>query len=410
MTQVAEVQAPSGSKDGDTICSSDEALQVDFSVYRRHFPVRARFSVPAGGRFALFGPSGAGKSTVLSAIAGLVVLDTGTVKLRGRTLSETIRSGSGKPTKTYTMPLRHRRIGLLRQSPGLFPHLTVAGNIGYGLGSCAQVPCIATRSAGSPFTLWRSREMLPTTALPQVRESAAVRVTDLARLVGIEDLLQAHPATLSGGQRQRVALARVLASDFEVLLLDEPLNGLDATLRAEIAAILADQAAEKQVPTVIVTHDLTEAQGFSERIGIMADGELLQVGDPLEVVRRPVSRRVAEMVGYRAFVPILAAHLSTGGFRHPLRSVPHRFLAGTIGVHPNLVCLGEDPKAGVVLMGRVTGARPAGAGVEIDVLVADGATIPCLVSGGRKAPPVGERCLVSIFDPPYFDPGGSALL
>jgi molybdate transport system ATP-binding protein len=320
-------------------------LDADVTVDRRGFAVRVAMRVAGGERVALFGPSGAGKTTVLEAIAGLVPLRSGRVEVAGRVLASTA------PPSVVVPPFR-RRVGLLRQDPGLFPHLTVRANLLYA------------RSA-------RSGEL---DALTQV--------------LGIDGLLGEMPARLSGGQRHRVALGRLLLAHCDALLLDEPFASLDAALRRTLTALVASLVTERAIPSVLVTHQLADAQAFADRLAVIDRGLVLQEGAPDEVVLRPASRRAAELVGYLGFVPI------AGGTAE-----------GTVaGVHPDRVAAGAHPDRGLVMTGTVTGARPSGAGWEADLLVG-GAALSCRLP---SRPDAGELSL-TVLDPPVFGPDGAAL-
>jgi len=321
-------------------------LDADVEVDRREFTVRAALRVAPGERLALFGPSGAGKTTVLEAIAGLVQPRAGRVVLGGRVLTSTV------PPKCYVPPWR-RRVGLLRQNPGLFPHLTVRANLCYAPGSD-----------------------------PSGRELAQV-----AEVLGISGLLSAMPAGLSGGQAHRVALGRLLLAHCDALLLDEPYTGLDAGLRRTLTDLVAGLVDERSVPAVLVAHELAEAQAFADRLAVIDHGLLLQAGAPDEVVLRPASRRVAELVGYLGFVP-----------------APQQDGA-VIGVHPERVTGGSHPDRGVVLTGMVTACRPAGAGWEAD-LATGGTVVTCRLPERPAA--VGDPLVVTAVDPPLFEPGGAA--
>jgi molybdate transport system ATP-binding protein len=320
-------------------------LDADVEVDRREFTVRAALRVAPGERLALFGPSGAGKTTVLEAIAGLVRPGRGRVELAGRVLTAT------EPPRAFVPPWR-RRVGLLRQDPGLFPHLSVRDNLAYA-----------------------PRRDRPDDELAQV-----------AGALGISSLLQAMPARLSGGQEHRVALGRLLLAHCDALLLDEPYTGLDARLRRSLTELVAGLIAERSVPAVLVAHELTEAQAFADRLALIDRGQLLQAGAPDEVVRRPASRRAAELVGYAGFVP-----------------APE---GGTIGVHPERVIAGAHPGRGAVLAGTVTARRPAGAGWEADLAVgAD--TITCHLPG--RPPEPGGELVITTTEPPWFGPDGTAI-
>ncbi len=241
-------------------------LEADVEVDRREFTVRARLAVAPGERLALFGPSGAGKTTLLEVIAGLVAPRRGRISLNGRVLTATERPG-------VAIPPWQRKVGLLRQDPGLFPHLPVRANLLY------------SRSG----------------------QQAEAELDELAGQLGIGTVLAAMPARLSGGQAHRVALGRLLLSHCDALLLDEPYTGLDASLRRGLTELVVTLVGQRQVPAVLVAHELAEAQAFADRLAVLDRGEVLQTGRPEEVVLRPASRRVAELVGYTAFVPVAAA-------------------------------------------------------------------------------------------------------
>ncbi len=325
-------------------------LSVDVEVDRRDFTVRAALEVADGERVALFGPSGAGKTTVLEAIAGLVTPRRGQVTLGGRVLTATTAPRADVP------PWR-RRVGLLRQDPGLFPHLSVRANLLYA------------RSA-------RSGEL-----------------SALAAELDIAGLLSAMPARLSGGQRHRVALGRLLLAHCDALLLDEPFASLDAALRRSLTALVKDICSQRRVASVLVTHQLADAQAFADRLAVIDEGTIAQAGAPDEVVLRPASRRVAELVGYLGFVPAAVPAGGAGGD------------AGGVvaGVHPDRVIAGADPDRGLVVTGTVTAARPSGAGWEADLLAGD-AAFTCRLPGRPEA-----RLAVTVLDPPYFGPDGTLL-
>jgi ABC-type sulfate/molybdate transport systems ATPase subunit len=317
-------------------------LDADVEVDRRDFTVRAAVQVAAGERVALFGPSGAGKTTLLEVVAGLVVPRRGRVVLGDRVLTST-------SPPAQAVPPWQRRVGLLRQDPGLFPHLSVRGNLSY------------------------AREADPSGA----------ELTDVAATLGLAGLLDAMPAALSGGQRHRVALGRLLLAHCDALLLDEPFTGLDAHLRRSLTDLVVSLVAARNVPAMLVAHELADAQAFADRLAVIDRGELLQLGAPDEVVLRPASRRVAELIGYLGFVP-----------RGPDQ---------VAGVHPERTVAGAHPGRGLVLTGTVAASRPAGAGWEADLTVAG------TVITGRlpdRPGPEGGELTITVLDPPIFGPDG----
>jgi ABC-type sulfate/molybdate transport systems ATPase subunit len=321
-------------------------LEVDVEVDRRDFTVRADLQVGAGERLALFGPSGAGKTTLLEVIAGLIQPRRGRIVLGGRVLTST-------SPRTRAVPPWRRRVGLLRQDPGLFPHLSVRANLGYA-------------PAADP---------------------AGAELTELAGRLGIGDLLAAMPARLSGGQAHRVALGRLLLARCDALLLDEPYAGLDSSLRRVLTELVVALVVAREVPAVLVAHELADAQAFADRLAVLDQGSLLQVGRPDQVVLWPASRRVAELVGYLGFVPV------RGGL-------------AVAGVHPERVTAGARPDLGIVLAGPVTALRPAGAGWEADVRIGD-----AIITGRLpdQPPAAGSELVITALDPPCFGPDGSAL-
>lgn len=325
-------------------------LDVEIEVARRDLAIAAAFSVAAGERVALFGPSGAGKTTILEIIAGLLAPARGSVSLRGRQLTHI----DGRVR--HQVPAWSRRVGLLRQDPGLFPHLSVNDNLTY------------SRSAAA----------------------APESVLLVAKRLEIAHLLGYRARALSGGQAHRVALARMLLAGNEALLFDEPYTGLDARLRRILTEVVREESSARQVPAVLVAHELIEAQAFADRIAVIDDGRICQVAPPDELVHRPASRRVAELVGYQGFLP-------AGG-------------DATVGVHPDRTVPGSQPERGVVARGVVIGRRAAGAGWEADLCIGDSeapSTLSCRIHD--DPPKVGDQLVVTVLDPPWFDVAGALI-
>ena len=332
-------------------------LEADVEADRREFTVRAALRVAPGERLALFGPSGAGKTTLLEVLAGLVAPRRGRVVLAGRVLTSTER-----PVRA--VPPWQRRVGLLRQDPGLFPHLSVRRNLTYAPAADASVGELA----------------------------------ELAEVLGLRSLLSAMPARLSGGQAHRVAIGRLLLAHCDALLLDEPYAGLDASLRRMLTGLVVRLVTERQIPAVLVAHELADAQAFADRLVIIDRGALLQDGAPDEVVLRPSSRRVAELVGYLGFVPVRAP--GSGG------QAPAGAAGIVAGVHPDRVTDGAHPDRGIVLAGIVAGGRPAGATWEADLLIGPAQITVRLAD--RPAAGAGEL-VVTALEPPCFGPDGLAM-
>jgi molybdate transport system ATP-binding protein len=211
----------------------------------------------------LVGPSGAGKSSVLRALAGLLRPDRGRIAVEGRTLLDTSRG--------IDVPPEVRRIGLMFQEGALFPHLSVFRNVAYGM-----------------------RGRLP-------RQEVGARVNSLLRRFGIDSLARARPMAISGGERRRVALARAVAADPAVLLLDEPLAALDPATKADVAGELAGHLDALGLPTILVSHDVAEVVGLADRIAVMEEGRVVQVGTAADLVQAPASPFVAAFTGVNYF-------------------------------------------------------------------------------------------------------------
>ncbi|MDX6547704.1 MAG: sulfate/thiosulfate transport system ATP-binding protein [Gaiellales bacterium] len=210
--------------------------------------------IPDGSLTALLGPSGSGKSTLLRVIAGLETPDSGSVSLAGRDVS--------------SLPAHRRGVGFVFQHYAAFKHMTVAKNIAFGLE-------IRKRS----------------------KAEIKSRVAELIDLVHLEGLGDRYPSQLSGGQRQRMALARALAVEPEVLLLDEPFGALDARVRKDLREWLRRLHDEVHVTTVIVTHDQEEAMEVADSVVVMHGGRIEQQGAPRELYEQPVNRFVMSFVG-----------------------------------------------------------------------------------------------------------------
>jgi sulfate/thiosulfate transport system ATP-binding protein len=212
------------------------------------------FEVPAGSLTALLGPSGSGKSTLLRAIAGLDQPDTGTITINGRDVTG--------------VPPQRRGIGFVFQHYAAFKHLTVRDNVAFGL-KIRRRP----------------------------KAEIAEKVDNLLEVVGLSGFQTRYPSQLSGGQRQRMALARALAVDPQVLLLDEPFGALDAKVRDDLRAWLRRLHDEVHVTTVLVTHDQAEALDVADRIAVLKDGRIEQVGSPRQVYDAPANAFVMSFLG-----------------------------------------------------------------------------------------------------------------
>jgi spermidine/putrescine transport system ATP-binding protein len=295
--------------------------------------------------FTLLGPSGCGKTTLLRLIAGFEMPTDGTILLDGSDIT--------------TLPPNRRPVNTVFQSYALFPHLTVAQNIAFGL-----------EMLGKPASEVKSR-------------TAA-----MLALVKLETLANRKTAQLSGGQQQRVALARALAPQPKVLLLDEPLSALDLKLRKEMQIELKRLQTETGITFVFVTHDQEEALTMSDRIGVMSNGKLQQVGTPREIYIHPVNRFVASFIGETNF---LAGEAVPGGVRLASGTVVEAPAATgkvTLAIRPEQVRLVPVSEAGAI-PATVAGAVYFGTDTHVHLALSDGAEVVARLQSGVDVPETG---------------------
>ena len=248
------------------------------------FTLAMEWEAPPAQVLTLFGPSGAGKTTLLRAIAGLIRPQQGRIEVGGQVVFDS--------SEGTWLPPHRRRIGLLTQGYHLFPHLSVAGNIGYGLGK-----------ADSAKSRARVRQLVET-----------------FRLTGLEDR---KPHQISGGQQQRAALARALAPEPALLLLDEPFNSLDVELRRTLRREVRASLRETRTPAILVTHDIEEAISMGDLVQVIDQGRVQAAGSPLAILGQPGQGRIARLVGVENLLSLQVAS------RHPQD--------GT------MVCVGNSP-------------------------------------------------------------------
>lgn len=252
---------------------------------------------PDGGFFALLGPSGSGKTTLLRAIAGFIFMDSGSIRIGEHSVEN--------------VPVEKREIGMMFQNYALFPNMTVADNIGFGL---------RVRKVGAAEEKRRTEEALELVQLSQHGDR--------------------KPHQLSGGQRQRVALARAIVTNPRVLLLDEPLSALDKALRVDMQFELKRIQRETGITTIFVTHDQEEALTLSDKIGILRDGKMVQAGRPRDVYNNPANLFVAEFLGE---ANILSGLTSDGA---DIKSATTAPAGGLLAVRPeNITISKEEPRA-----------------------------------------------------------------
>ncbi|MEQ9812623.1 MAG: ABC transporter ATP-binding protein [Azospirillaceae bacterium] len=234
--------------------------------------------VRPGEFFTLLGPSGCGKTTTLRSVAGLEVPTGGSIAIAG----QTVFSAEGG----RVVPANKRDISMVFQSYAIWPHMSVGENVAF--------PLKAMRQAG-----------------PQVRQRVALAL----EMVGLGDYLDRPATQLSGGQQQRVALARAIVKDAKLLLLDEPLSNLDAKLREQMRVELRDLQSRLGTTTLYVTHDQEEALSLSDRIAVMKDGEVVELGTPQELYLRPRHRFTAQFIGQAQVFPCTPLGANGAGYR-----------------------------------------------------------------------------------------------
>ncbi len=315
------------------------------------------FALEVRGReFVTFlGPSGCGKSTALNLLAGLIPSTAGEIWLDGVRLDG--------------LPPERRGFGMVFQNYALFPHLTVFQNVAFGL-----------ELRGRPRA--------------EVAERAR-RMLDLVRLPGLE---ARYPGQLSGGQQQRVAIARALVIEPRLVLLDEPLSNLDAKLRLEMRAEIKRLHADLGLTSIYVTHDQAEALSLSDRVVVMREGRLLQVGTPGEIHDRPQTLFVADFMGYRNFFPLTVTGTGDDGRvlgRAGAVQVAGRAAvplapgaAGVAAVRPEDLSLTGESDGVNVVRGRVRLVEYLGREHDLEVLLDSGETVKARVA---RPAPVGSR-------------------
>lgn len=273
----------------------------------------------------LVGPSGCGKSTLLRMIAGLETISEGRLSIGGRMVND--------------LPSKERDIAMVFQSYALYPHMTVAENMGFSL-----------RLRSAP------------------KDEIGRRVQSAARILALEPYLDRHPRHLSGGQRQRVAMGRAIVRNPKVFLFDEPLSNLDTKLRVAMRAEIKELHQRLKITTVYVTHDQTEAMTMADRIVVMRDGIVEQIGTPLEIYDRPATTFVAGFIGMPA-MNLLKGRVQTdmpstfrtdGGVAMPLSVRPGSTHLGEeliYGIRPEQFVIADEGTPAKVVVVEPTGAE-----------------------------------------------------
>jgi putative spermidine/putrescine transport system ATP-binding protein len=315
------------------------------------------------GEFVSFlGPSGCGKTTTLRMIAGFEQPTTGTITINGEDV-------------TYKAPNK-RNVGMVFQAYALFPNMTVADNIGFGL---------------------KVRK--------RPKDDIRKRVAELLEIVNLPDKGSRYPYQLSGGQQQRVALARALAFEPQVLLLDEPLSALDAKIRVALRHEIRSIQRQLGITTVYVTHDQEEALSLSDRVVVMSEGRMEQVGTPFEIYNFPTTAFVASFVGTLNLLPGVVSEGATGGLAIAGQQVRiargfEGKAGGTVSValRPEMVSLGAGPDGSNRLTGKVTDVSFLGSIVRIRVALGESGPTVVLDEFNEPTltlPQLGETATIS---------------
>lgn len=324
------------------------------------FTILTLLEVPAGTTTALVGPNGSGKSTVVSVLAGLRGVDTGYIAIGDRVLDD--------PSTGTFVPPERRRMGVVFQDGLLFPHLTVRDNIAFGAGGGGG--------------------------------RGSVSVDEWVHRLGLDELADRKPLDLSGGERQRVAVARAIATNPDVLVLDEPLSAVDVSARPALQWMIADFLSEFDGPAIIVTHDPAEAAVLADELVVMERGSVTQVGTMEEIAMKPASPYVADLVGVNFF----RASASGGEIRasgHLLQTADLQADGPVlVTIHPRSVSLhGSQPEGSARNVWSTSVVRMETTGDT--VRIATGAPLPLTVEVTREGAEdvgaeVGKQVWVSI--------------
>ena len=311
---------------------------VNLSYGSTHVLKNVDLAIRPGEFFAFLGPSGCGKTTLLRLIAGFAQSQTGRVQLDGQDVA--------------SLPPWKRDVGMVFQSYALWPHMTVAQNVAFGLEE-------------------RRRP----------RAEIEAKVSQALELVGLSALAQRRPAQLSGGQQQRVALARTIAIEPKVLLLDEPLSNLDAKMRVSVRRELRALQQRLGLTAIFVTHDQEEANTICDRIAVMEAGVIRQIGTPMELYERPANLFVANFLGTANILDAEAGIAVPAGQKLVFRP-QHAILA---------------PVGGATMSGPVTNREFLGATVRYGVRIAGGEVlVDTPFQSGGELREVGEMVGISV--------------
>ncbi|MEZ5228857.1 MAG: ABC transporter ATP-binding protein [Acidimicrobiales bacterium] len=324
-------------------------LRAQLGVDRGEFSLDLPLSIEAGTTLALLGPNGAGKSTTVSALAGLRALDRGFIELAGRTLDR----AEGPGHLHQFVPSEHRRIGVVFQHYALFPHLSVIDNVAFGLRHGVADGRVNRQHARAIAAGW-------------------------LETLGIADVGDARPAAISGGQAQRAALARALAIEPDLLLLDEPLSALDVSTRAGLRRTLRQVLADFEGPCLLITHDPTDAFMLADQVCILERGRIVQTGTPEEIRAHPATSYVADLAGLNLLEGTSDGERLTTDAGAQLQSATSLHGPVLIAIRPAAVSLHRSAPSGSprnAWSTTITGVEPLGEIVRVQL----GGPVPLMV-------------------------------
>jgi ABC-type Fe3+/spermidine/putrescine transport system ATPase subunit len=327
-------------------CLAIEGLRV---AYGEQLAIDDFSLAAAKGEFlTLLGPSGCGKTTTLRCIAGFVTPASGRIRVGDQDITG--------------LQAHKRNIGMVFQSYALFPHLTAGENVAFGL---------------------RMRHVR--------KDERRNRAHDALETVGLSQMADRYPGQMSGGQQQRVALARALVIEPRLLLLDEPLSNLDANLRAELRSEIRLLQSRLQITTILVTHDQQEALAVSDRIAIMNQGRIVDIGTPEELCNAPRDAFAAAFLGGRTVIP--------GATRDGVFEAPGLTCRGAPRDATRIVLRGQRLRLNATsgplcVFGRVASRVYLGESFEVDVETASG-PVRAIVPSETPPPRIGEPCALS---------------
>ena len=329
------------------------SLVINLKFSRPSFALDVRAEISGEGITVLLGPSGSGKTTLMRLIAGFEKADAGSVRLGPRTWFDC--------GEKINVPVRKRNVGIVFQDYALFQNMTVAQNIGYG---------VARRERAEKVASWIKR----------------------LELCGLEDRL---PSQLSGGQRQRVALARTLATDPDLLLLDEPFSAVDAHLRLQLRSQLTALVTTFKKPAILVTHDLEEARQVGDWIGVMTAGRLARFGAARDIFNDPGEYGAATVLGWRNLLPLTGGEnkLASGQWGQlQVGGIPAS--ARWLGIRAEHIGLGQGAFAGCALQAEAVSCRELGAIRELQCRLPDHTPLCIYRPWNAPLPAPGETFMV----------------